>query len=68
MPVIKSQLNPRSDEFRANAARMRGLVEDLKQKAAVISTGGDETARQSAAFRALRDVEVGPAAIAEALN
>ena len=45
MPVIKSQLNPRSEEFRANAARMRGLVEDLKQKAAVISAGGDEAAR-----------------------
>ena len=46
MPVIKSQLNPRSEEFRANAARMRGLVEDLKQKAAVISAGGDEAARK----------------------
>jgi predicted short-subunit dehydrogenase-like oxidoreductase (DUF2520 family) len=39
MPVIKSQLNPRAEEFRANADRMRGLVEDLKQKAAVISAG-----------------------------
>ena len=46
MPAIKSQLNPRSDEFRANAARMRVLVEDLKQKAAAISIGGDEAARQ----------------------
>jgi len=46
MPVIKSQLNPRSDEFRANAGRMRGLVEDLRQKAAAVSAGGDEAARQ----------------------
>jgi 3-methylcrotonyl-CoA carboxylase beta subunit len=46
MPVIKSQLNPRSEDFRANAQRMRGLVEDLKQKAAVISAGGDEAARK----------------------
>ena len=45
MPAIKSQLSPRSEEFRANAARMRGLVEDLKQKAAAISAGGDEAAR-----------------------
>ena len=36
MPVIKSQLNPRSEAFRANAARMRGLVEDLRQKAALV--------------------------------
>jgi len=46
MPVIKSQLNPRSEEFRANVARMRGLVEDLKQKAAAVSLGGDEAARK----------------------
>ncbi len=46
MPVIKSQLNPRSEEFRANAARMRGLVEDLRQKASVVSAGGDEAARK----------------------
>ncbi len=45
MPIIKSQLNPRSADFRANAVRMRGLVEDLKRKAAVISAGGDEAAR-----------------------
>ena len=46
MPAIKSQLNPRSEEFRANAERMRALVEDLKQKAAVVSAGGDEAARK----------------------
>jgi len=46
MPVIKSQLSPRSEEFRANAARMRALVDDLKQKAATVSAGGDEAARK----------------------
>jgi 3-methylcrotonyl-CoA carboxylase beta subunit len=46
MPVIRSQLDPRSEEFRANVARMRGLVEDLKQKAAAVSAGGDEAARK----------------------
>jgi 3-methylcrotonyl-CoA carboxylase beta subunit len=46
MPAIKSQLNPRSENFRANAERMRGLVEDLKQKAGGDLRGGDEAARK----------------------
>jgi len=46
MPIIHSQLDPRSEEFRANAARMRALVEDLKQKAAAVSAGGDAAARK----------------------
>ena len=46
MAVIKSRLNPRSEEFRANERRIRDLVEDLRQKAAAISAGGDEAARQ----------------------
>jgi 3-methylcrotonyl-CoA carboxylase beta subunit len=45
MPVIKSQLNPRSEEFRANAARMQGLVADLREKVAQAARGGDEQAR-----------------------
>ena len=40
MTVIKSQLNPRSDEFRANAAAMRALVDDLREKTAEVSLGG----------------------------
>ncbi len=40
MTVIKSQLNPRSDEFRANAAAMRALVDDLRAKTAEVSLGG----------------------------
>ncbi|HXU43501.1 MAG TPA: carboxyl transferase domain-containing protein, partial [Burkholderiales bacterium] len=44
--MIKSQLNPRSDEFRANAERMRGLVADLKEKTDKVAMGGDEKARE----------------------
>ncbi|MGB3934560.1 MAG: carboxyl transferase domain-containing protein [Burkholderiales bacterium] len=46
MPVIHSQLNPRSEEFRANAARMHALVEDLRAKAVAVALGGDEAARK----------------------
>src|SRR5512134_2222803 len=51
MPVIKSQLNPRSEEFRANAARMQGLVADLRGKVARTTLGGDEQARAKHAAR-----------------
>ena len=44
--MIKSQLNPRSEEFRANAERMRGLVADLKEKTDRVALGGDEKARE----------------------
>ena len=45
MSAIRSQLNPRGDEFRANAERMKALVDDLKQKVAVASQGGEKAAR-----------------------
>ena len=45
VPVIRSQLNPRAEEFRANAARMRTLVQDLREKVAKAALGGDEAAR-----------------------
>jgi 3-methylcrotonyl-CoA carboxylase beta subunit len=45
VPVLRSQLNVRSAEFRANAARTRGLVADLAAKVARIALGGDEEAR-----------------------
>jgi len=41
MSAIKSQLSTRSPEFRANAERMTALVDDLKQKVATVSVGGD---------------------------
>src|SRR5690349_2960540 len=45
MSAIKSQLNTRSPEFKANAERMKALVDDLKEKVATISVGGDQAAR-----------------------
>ncbi len=46
MSVLKSSLNTRSDDFKANAAHMAGLVEDLKEKVAIIKQGGGERARE----------------------
>jgi 3-methylcrotonyl-CoA carboxylase beta subunit len=51
MPAIKSRLNPRSAEFRANAERMRALVSDLREKVAVAAQGGPEEARAKHAAR-----------------
>jgi 3-methylcrotonyl-CoA carboxylase beta subunit len=45
MPAIRSQLNPRSAEFRANAERMRTLVNDLRQQVARATLGGGAEAR-----------------------
>jgi 3-methylcrotonyl-CoA carboxylase beta subunit len=45
MPIIESKLNPRSDEFRANAAALEALVADLKEKVAKIALGGGQAAR-----------------------
>ncbi len=46
MSVLKSQVNPRSAEFRGNAERMRALVQDLEEKAAIATRGGDASARE----------------------
>jgi len=46
VPVIKSRLDPRAPEFRANAERMRALVADLRDKVAAIALGGDQRARE----------------------
>ncbi len=46
MPTIQSQISPSSELFRANAGRMRTLVEDISQKAATIQRGGSEEARK----------------------
>src|SRR6059058_3956006 len=45
MATIKSALNVRSDAFRANAAAMRALVDDLRAKVAAVVRGGSEEAR-----------------------
>ncbi|MBU6487462.1 MAG: methylcrotonoyl-CoA carboxylase [Burkholderiales bacterium] len=45
MPIIESKLNPRSDEFRANAAALEALVADLRAKIAHVALGGGQAAR-----------------------
>ncbi|MBA3448547.1 MAG: methylcrotonoyl-CoA carboxylase [Pseudaminobacter sp.] len=46
MPVIKSQISPASDAFRANAARMREIVADIEDKAKTVERGGSDEARE----------------------
>src|SRR5947207_15057738 len=46
MPVLPTALEPRSEAFRANAAAMRVLVADLREKSAMIALGGDEASRK----------------------
>ena len=45
MPVLASNLSPRAEDFKANAAAMRALVDDLNTKLAQIALGGGEAAR-----------------------
>ncbi|MBN8887839.1 MAG: methylcrotonoyl-CoA carboxylase [Rudaea sp.] len=45
MPVIESQIDPRSTEFQANAVQLRGLVDELKTQLAQVAQGGGEKAR-----------------------
>jgi 3-methylcrotonyl-CoA carboxylase beta subunit len=44
MSVLVSKLNPRSEEFRASAQAMHGLVEDLNARLATIARGGGDAA------------------------
>src|SRR5271170_2698007 len=46
MTTLATSLDPRSEGFRANAAAMRVVVEELRAKSAVIALGGDEASRQ----------------------
>jgi len=45
MQALKSQIDTRSEDFRANAARMREIVADLRAKAEGVAQGGGEVAR-----------------------
>ncbi|MFX8141426.1 methylcrotonoyl-CoA carboxylase, partial [Acinetobacter baumannii] len=45
MPVLSTQLNPRSADFKANADAMRTALDDLNAKLAQIALGGGEAAR-----------------------
>ncbi len=42
---IETKLNPRSEDFRANAAAMRAVVDDLRAKVARVEEGGGAAAR-----------------------
>ena len=46
MAILKSQLNPRSADFLGNAARMKALVADLREKVGRVTLGGDEASRK----------------------
>ncbi len=46
MTILATSLDPRSEAFRANAAAMRGLVDELRAKTETIALGGDEPSRQ----------------------
>jgi len=45
MPVIESQIDPRSAEFQANAAQLRGVVDDLQAQMSRAALGGGDKAR-----------------------
>ena len=45
MSIIKSQLNPRAEDFRANALAMRAVVADLRAQVEQVSLGGSAEAR-----------------------
>src|SRR5665213_1371909 len=51
MTVLTSQIQTRSDEFKANRERMLGLMKDLREKTAETSLGGTEAARKKYAAR-----------------
>ncbi|MFO1189713.1 MAG: carboxyl transferase domain-containing protein [Alphaproteobacteria bacterium] len=46
MPVLKSSINPRSADFKANKGTMDALVADLRDKVAAVEAGGGAEARQ----------------------
>ena len=45
MTTLDSKLNSRSEDFKANAAAMQRVVDDLKEKVAKIALGGGDAAR-----------------------
>src|SRR3984893_1582435 len=51
MPVIETSIDPRSDDFRANAESLRAQVGELKDQLARIAQGGGAQARERHAGR-----------------
>ncbi|MDT0140130.1 carboxyl transferase domain-containing protein [Acidovorax sp. PRC11] len=43
--ILETRLNPRSADFQANAAAMRTIVQDLRERAAQVAQGGSDAAR-----------------------
>ncbi len=46
MTGLRSEINPRSEDFAANVRAMQALVADLRAKVTEVSKGGDEAARK----------------------
>ena len=46
MPVLKTAINPATEEFKANARAMQALVQDLAAKRAEIAIGGPQKLRE----------------------
>jgi len=46
MPVLRTHVNPGSDEFRANLEANQGLADDLAQQLERVAAGGGERARE----------------------
>ncbi|HEY5759315.1 MAG TPA: carboxyl transferase domain-containing protein [Steroidobacter sp.] len=46
MNILTSKLRTNSDEYRANSAALRALVDELRNKTATVALGGSESARQ----------------------
>jgi 3-methylcrotonyl-CoA carboxylase beta subunit len=46
LAILTSSLDQSSDEFRANAERMRGLIDDLARRRAEAAQGGPQKARE----------------------
>src|SRR6478672_11574081 len=44
MPQIETKLNPRGEDFQANAAAMQAVVDDLRARVAAMAKGGGEAA------------------------
>ena len=45
MPVLTSQLNPRSEAYQASASAMQALVDDLERQLELVALGGGEAPR-----------------------
>jgi 3-methylcrotonyl-CoA carboxylase beta subunit len=54
MPVIDSQLDPRSQEFRDNADYHRSLVDELDRRLARAAEGGGPKAREKHVERGIK--------------